>query len=53
MLAASVEYYIRLVNAKHRLTTPYHPRTNGKVENLNGLLSRILTKYCVGKLIRV
>ena len=29
-------------------TIPYPPRTNGKVENLNGLLDRILTKYLTG-----
>lgn len=36
--------YTKLLATKHRVTTPYHPRTNGLVENLNGLLGAILTK---------
>ena len=37
------------MKTKYRHTTPYHPRTNGKVENLNGLLGRMLTKYLLNK----
>ncbi|PWY96913.1 hypothetical protein BCV70DRAFT_149105, partial [Testicularia cyperi] len=33
---------------RHRLTTAYHPRTNGKVESLN-----VLTKLMVGKSTRL
>jgi transposase InsO family protein len=53
LLSGAVDYYLKLLKTKHRLTTPYHPRTNGKVENLNRLLGRILTKYLIGKLIKV
>ncbi|KAJ5082230.1 hypothetical protein N7532_011273 [Penicillium argentinense] len=49
LIAKAVEYYIKLLKAKHRTTTPYHPRTNGKVENFNGILGRMLTKYLMGK----
>ena len=49
LLSRSVEYYIRLLEARHRTTTPHHPRTNGKVENFNGLLGRMLTRYLMGK----
>jgi hypothetical protein len=49
LLAGAVRFYLDLIKTKHRTTTPYHPRTNGKVENLNGLLGRMLTKYLMGK----
>ena len=37
-------HYISLLKTKHRVTTPYHPRTNGKVENFNGFLGMTLTR---------
>jgi hypothetical protein len=49
LLAGAVQHYVKILQTRHRTTTPYHPRTNGKVENLNGLLGRILTKYLMGK----
>jgi len=39
--------YLRILGSKHRVTTPYHPRTNGKVENFNGFLGATLTKLLV------
>jgi len=44
-----VEKYLDMIKTRHRGTSPYHPRTNGKVESLNGLLGRMITKYLLGK----
>jgi transposase InsO family protein len=41
--------YTTLLGTKHRVTTPYHPRTNGMVENFNGLLGNVLTKMLVNQ----
>jgi transposase InsO family protein len=49
LLSGAVKHYVRMLKARHRTTTPYHPRTNGKVENLNGTLGKMLTKYLMGK----
>jgi transposase InsO family protein len=46
---AIFEAYLQLLRSKHRATTPYHPRTNGKVENFNGILGIILTKLLINK----
>src|SRR5271170_5245666 len=44
-----VEKYMEKIKMRHKGTSPYHPRTNGKVESLNGLLGRMITKYLLGK----
>jgi hypothetical protein len=36
--------YTKLFKTKHRVTIPYHLRTNGKVENLNETIRSMLTK---------
>jgi hypothetical protein len=41
--------YMKLLAMKHRVTTPCHPRINSKVENLNGLISSMLTKMLTNK----
>jgi transposase InsO family protein len=40
---------LKKLNTRHRRTTPYHPRTNGLVERLNGVLGHSVAKYLVGK----
>jgi hypothetical protein len=44
-----VQRYLARVKVVHKGTSPYHPRTNGKVESLNGLLGKMLTKYLLGR----
>jgi transposase InsO family protein len=50
-LSKVVSHFLGLLRTRHRLTTPYHPRANGKVENLNGTLGEILTKMCMNQLV--
>lgn len=42
-------HYLGRLRTKHRVTTPYHPRTNGKVENFNGFLGATLTRLMVNR----
>lgn len=41
------EGYLDLQKVKHLRTSAYHPRTNGMVERLNGLIKSMMTKYVV------
>ena len=44
-----VQKYLEKIKTVHKGTSPFHPRTNGKVESLNGLIGSMLTKYLLGK----
>jgi hypothetical protein len=44
-----VESYLKKISTHHHGTSPYHPRTNGKVERLNGILGSMLGKFLMGK----
>jgi hypothetical protein len=45
----AVQRYLEKIKTIHKGTSPYHPRTNGKVESLNGLIGSMITKYLLGK----
>jgi transposase InsO family protein len=47
-LAEQLQSYLEIITAKHLKTSAYHPRTNGKVENYNGLLGKMLSKCVKG-----
>ena len=42
-----IKEFCKLVNVNHKFSTPYHPQTNGAVENLNGTLINILRKLTI------
>ncbi|KAG1244868.1 hypothetical protein G6F68_015271 [Rhizopus microsporus] len=47
-LSKLVANYSRRVNITHRMTSAFHPRSNGKCERLNGILKSMLRKYVHG-----
>lgn len=53
LLSGIVRYFIGLLRARYRTSTLYYPYINRKVENFNGLIGYILTKYLIGKPIRL
>jgi transposase InsO family protein len=46
-----MRHYLKFLKLKYRVTSPYYPRTNGKIKRFNNFLGTIFTKYLVNKLI--
>ena len=44
-----VQRYLEKIQTVHKGTSPYHPRTNGKVERLNGIIGTMLGKMLMNK----
>ena len=44
-----VQRYLDKIKTLHKGTSPYHPRTNGKVERLNGIIGTMLGKMLPNK----
>ena len=42
-----IKEFCKLVQVNHKFSTPYHPQTNGAVENLNGVLINTLRKLTI------
>ncbi|KAG1395715.1 hypothetical protein G6F58_011880 [Rhizopus delemar] len=43
-VSAEVEAFVKFVNVRHQYATPYHPQTNGRVEQFNGTLVNSIRK---------
>ncbi|KAG1282954.1 hypothetical protein G6F66_011024 [Rhizopus arrhizus] len=43
-----VKQYAQRIRTTHKLTSAFHPRTNGKCERLNGIFKAMLRKYVHG-----
>jgi len=48
-LSHVVIYYLKKLETQHRTMTFYHSHINEKIENLNEMLSFMLTKYFMSK----
>ena len=44
-----VQKYLIKIGTAHKGTSPFHSRTNGKIESVNGLIRSMLIKYLFGK----
>lgn len=41
------EAALKMLNAKHNLTTSYHPQSNGQVERINAVIAQTLSMYAM------
>lgn len=48
LTSSSFEEWLREFGVSHRLTSPYHPQTNGMTERFNGTIQRLLLKLTGG-----
>lgn len=53
LLANVLEYYLQKFYTWYNYIITYYPQINKMFENLNGTLSDMLTKYLVGKFIKL
>src|SRR5436305_5645118 len=44
-----VQRYLEKIKTLHKGTSPYHPRINGKVERLNGIIGTMLEKMLLNQ----
>src|SRR6266496_4722974 len=44
-----VQAFLKKIGMVHKGSSPYHPRMNGKVERLNGILEGMISKLLFGK----
>ena len=44
-----VQAFLKKIGTIHKGSSPYHPRTNGKVERLNGILEDMISKLLLEK----
>ncbi len=47
--ATAFEKWLREVGIDHRVTSPYHPQSNGKCERFNGVIQKTLLKLSGGQ----
>ena len=45
----AMQKYLEKIETLHKGTSPYHPRTNGKVERLNGIIGTMLGKFLLNR----
>ena len=44
-----VQAFLKKIGTTHKGSSLYHPRTNGKVERLNGIIGNMISKLLFGK----